>query len=172
MKHTVALLLLIGGVMSVSDAQEPSGPQRPGLPLELLPDTFAICRLPAQAALPAWASTPGSFLTVSRTPDELSITVVQSVVPAKTRCERDYRALRVRGTLSPNLVGILVSIAEPLARAGLSILAISTYDTDYVFVRARDLAAALQALHNAGHQISPEGRNAATEALERMKNGD
>lgn len=151
MRQTVALLLLFGGVMS-AEAQEPSQ-QRPGLPLELLPDTFAICRLPAQAALPDWSSTPGSFLTVSRTPDELSITVVQSAVPASTRCERDYRAIRVRGTLSPNLVGILVSIAEPLARAGLSILAISTYDTDYVFVKARDLTAALQALRNAGHQI-------------------
>lgn len=154
MKQMVALLLLLGGPMSL-EAQELSGQQRPGLPLELLPDTFAICRLPAKAALPAWASAPGSFLTVSRTPDELSITVVQSAVPAAIRCERDYRAVRVRGTLSPNLVGILVSIAEPLADAGLSILAISTYDTDYVFVKTRDLAAALQALQKAGHQIRP-----------------
>jgi hypothetical protein len=151
--QTVALLLLFGGVLS-AEAQEPSHP-RPGLPLELLSDTFAICRLPAQATLPEWASTSGSFLTVSRTPDELSITIAQSAVPDATRCERDYRAVRVRGTISPNLVGILVSIAEPLARAGLSILAISTYDTDYVFVKARDLAAALQALRNAGHQVGP-----------------
>jgi hypothetical protein len=152
LRQTVALLLLLGGVLP-AEAQEPSHP-RPGLPLELLRDTFAICRLPAQAALPEWSSTPGSFLTVSRTPDELSITIAQRAVPAATRCERDYRAVRVRGTLSPNLVGILVSIAEPLARAGLSILAISTYDTDYVFVKARDLAAALQVLRNAGHQVS------------------
>jgi hypothetical protein len=141
--------------MSVADVPAPSGPQRDRLPLELLPDTFAVCRLPAEAALPAWAASPGPFLTISRTPDELSITVVQSAVPAGVRCERDYRAVRVRGPLSPNLVGILLSIAEPLAQAGLSIFAISTYDTDYVLVKARDLAAALDALRAAGHQIGP-----------------
>ena len=89
------------------------------LPLEVLPDTLAICRLPATAALPAWASAPAPFLTVSRTSEELSITVLQRLVPDDVRCERDYRALRVRGTLPPDLVGILLSIAEPLAKAGL-----------------------------------------------------
>jgi hypothetical protein len=125
----------------------------PSLPLEVLPDTLAICRLPPAAAVPAWAAGEAAFLTISRTPEELSITAVQRVVPAGTRCERDYRALRVRGTLPPDLVGILLSIAEPLARAGLAIFAISTYDTDYVLVKARDLPAALEALRAAGHEV-------------------
>lgn len=125
----------------------------PALPLEVLPDTLAICRLPADAAVPTWATGQAAFLTVSRTPEELSITAVQSVVPPGTRCERDYRALRVRGTLPPDLVGILLSIADPLARAGLAIFAISTYDTDYVLVKARDLPAALEALRAAGHDV-------------------
>jgi hypothetical protein len=125
----------------------------PALPLEVLPDTLAICRLPADAALPPWATGEATFLTVSRTAEELSITAVQRVVPPGTRCERDYRALRVRGTLPPDLVGILLSIAEPLARAGLAIFAISTYDTDYVLVKARDLPAALEALRAAGHDV-------------------
>ena len=125
----------------------------PRLPLEVLPDTLAICRLPADAALPAWAAAPAAFVTVSRTAEELSITAVQDLVPADVRCERDYRALRVRGTLPPDLVGILLSIAEPLAKAGLSIFAISTYDTDYVLVKARDLPAALEALRAAGHDV-------------------
>ena len=126
---------------------------RPALPLEVLPDTLAICRLPADAVVPPWAAGQAAFLTVSRTPEELSITAVQSAVPPGTRCERDYRALRVRGTLPPDLVGILLSIADPLARAGLAIFAISTYDTDYVLVKARDLPAALEALRAAGHDV-------------------
>jgi hypothetical protein len=125
----------------------------PRLPLEVLPDTLAICRLPADAPLPAWASAPAAFVTVSRTAEELSITAVQRLVPADARCERDYRALRVRGTLPPDLVGILLSIAEPLARAGLSIFAISTYDTDYVLVKAHDLPAAVKVLRAAGHDV-------------------
>jgi hypothetical protein len=123
------------------------------LPLELLPDTLAICRLPPDAAIPDWASNSGSFLTISRTADELSITTLQSAVPPAVASERDYRALRVRGTLPPHLVGILLSMAEPLARAGLGIFAISTFDTDYVLVKARDLPAALEALRAAGHDV-------------------
>jgi hypothetical protein len=138
----VVLLLLIGGLVSSHR-----------LPLEVLPDTLAICRLPPDVALPEWATAPGPFLTISRTSEELSITVVQRAVPSGVRCERDYRALRVQGTLPPDLVGILLSIAEPLAEAGLSIFAISTYDTDYVLVKSRDLPAALEALRRAGHQV-------------------
>jgi hypothetical protein len=125
----------------------------PRLPLEVLPDTLAICRLPAGAPLPAWSTRASAFVTVSRTPDELSITAVQREVPENVRCERDYRALRVRGTLPPDLVGILLSIAAPLAEAGLSIFAISTYDTDYVLVQGRDLPAAIDALRSAGHDV-------------------
>jgi uncharacterized protein len=53
-----------------------------------------------------------------------------------------------------DLIGILASIADPLAQAGLSIFAISTYDTDYVLVKAKDLAAAIRALEGVGHRIT------------------
>jgi hypothetical protein len=127
--------------------------RRHRLPLELLPDTLAICRLPADAALPSWTTSSSAFLTVSRTQEELSITALQRTVPAGVRCERDYRAIRVRGTLPPNLIGIVLSIAEPLAEAGLSIFAISTYDTDYVLIKERDRSKALDALRRAGHEV-------------------
>ena len=128
--------------------------QPPKLPLELLPDTLAVCRLEAGAALPPWAGASTPFLTVSRTPEELSITAVESAVPPDARCERGYRAFRVRGPLPLDLIGILASIADPLAKAGLSIFAISTYDTDYVLVKGKDLAAAVRALKGAGHRIA------------------
>jgi hypothetical protein len=139
--------------MTESRDRRPSA--RPRLPLELLPDTLAVCRLEAGAPVPSWAARPSRFLTVSHTAEELSITTLQSTVPAEVPCERDYRALRVRGPLPLDLIGILASIADPLAAAGLSIFAISTYDTDYVLIKARDLATALQALRHAGHQVTP-----------------
>ena len=92
-------------------------------------------------------------MTVSRTSEELSITVIQSDVPPEVRCERDYRALRVKGPLPLNLIGILAAIADPLAAAGLSIFAISTFDTDYVLVKSRDLERAVAALEHAGHHV-------------------
>jgi hypothetical protein len=147
-------------MVSIAEGQTPSARS---LPLEVLPDLLSICRLPPDAALPGWATVPAPFLTISRTSEELSITTLQTAVPPGVRCERDYRALRVSGTLPPDLVGILVSIAEPLARAGLSIFAISTYDTDYVLVKARDLPAALESLRAAGHKVREGSRGGSTD---------
>jgi hypothetical protein len=138
----------------MANAQDTRHAQRPRLPLELLTDTLAICRLDAGAPVPRWAEQSSRFLTVSRTAEELSITTVQRAVPTEMPCERDYRALRVRGPLPLNLVGVLAAIADPLAEAGLSIFAISTYDTDYILVKARDLEAALETLERAGHHVT------------------
>jgi hypothetical protein len=130
------------------------GTSGPHLPLEVLAETLAVCRLPADAPVPAWAGASSQFLTVSRTSEELSITAVQASVPPELRCERDYRALRVKSPLALDLIGVLAAIADPLAAAGLSIYAISTFDTDYVLVKARDLEPAIVALERAGHRVS------------------
>lgn len=137
----------------MAEAQDREPREHPRLPLELLPDTLAICRLEPSAAVPTWAESGSPFLTLSRTADELSIITVGSAVPADVPCERDYRAFRVRGPLPLDLIGILAAIADPLADVGLSIFAISTFDTDYVLVKDRDLEAAIDALERAGHQV-------------------
>jgi len=126
---------------------------RPQLPLELLAGTLAICRLDAGAPVPDWVERSSEFLTISRTAEELSVTALQRAVPAGVPCEGDYRAVRVRGPLPLNLIGILAAIADPLADAGIGIFAISTYDTDYVLIKERDLDVALGALERAGHAV-------------------
>jgi hypothetical protein len=50
-------------------------------------------------------------------------------------------------------VGILNAVTAPLARAGISLLAIGTYDTDYVLVKAARLAKVVQVLQAAGHEV-------------------
>ncbi len=94
------------------------------------------------------------FVTISRTREELSIVAVQSAIPDGLRSARDYRAFRVRGTLPMHLVGILAGIAGPLAEAGVSILAISTFDTDYVLVKSADLERSTRALAGAGYKVA------------------
>ena len=120
--------------------------------LTLLTDTFAVCRLDADAPLPAWA-TAETFFSITHTSDELSIVCPQRAVPDGIRCERDWRCLRVSGVLDFSLVGILASLTVPLAAAGVSVFAISTFDTDYLLVKEKDLAAALDALRKAGHIV-------------------
>jgi hypothetical protein len=87
------------------------------LRLIILPDTFAVCRLPADSTVPAWAT--GDFLSITRTADELSIVCLDAAVPEDVQCERGLRCLRVAGSLDFSLVGVLASLAVPLAEAGV-----------------------------------------------------
>jgi len=105
--------------------------------LSALAPTFAVCRLDAKALIPEWA-TRGIFFSVSRTDEELSIVCEEALVPDGIRCEKNWRALKVAGPLDFALTGILASIANPLAAAGISLFAVSTFDTDYVLVKIQD----------------------------------
>jgi hypothetical protein len=123
------------------------------LPLTVLPDRYALCQLPATTAIPAWAVAPSPFVSISRTPTELSIVTVERAVPDELPAERGYRVLKVRGPLPLDLIGVFVAIGAPLAEAGISIFPIATYETDYVLVRETDLDRAVEALRGAGHVI-------------------
>lgn len=74
-------------------------------------------------------------------------------VPTGIHAERDRRLLQIEGTLAFTLTGVLASLATPLAKAGISIFAVSTYDTDYILVSEKDLLATKQVLEAAGHTI-------------------
>ena len=126
----------------------------PKLSLRLLEGRFSVCCLPDGEAVPSWVMSTAGFSSVTRTAEELSIVCPQDAVPEGIRCETGFRALQVAGPLDFGLTGILASLATPLAEAGISIFALSTYDTDYVFVREASLPSAIQALTAAGHQIT------------------
>ncbi|HEX6432949.1 MAG TPA: ACT domain-containing protein [Gemmatimonadales bacterium] len=120
----------------------------------MLPDRHAVCRLSRRDRMPAWAtnSTRG-ISSITRTADELSIIVLDSVAPRNVRCERNWRVIRVRGPLPFDLIGIISGISGTLANSGISIFAFSTFDTDYVMVKAGDLDRALNALRRAEYPI-------------------
>jgi hypothetical protein len=130
--------------------------KHPALTVELLPETFAVAQLAHDAQLPGWAKT-GVLLSLTRTDTELSIVCQERFVPQAIKAQRGYRALRVIGPLEFSQVGVLESLAEPLARSAISIFALSTYDTDYLLVPGKDLDAALSALSHAGHEIRKLG---------------
>jgi hypothetical protein len=120
--------------------------------LTLLPGGFAICRLAAGAGIPVWA-TQGEFCSITRTPDELSIVVAEALVPGEIPRDSGWRCFRVEGPMSLASVGVLASLAEPLARASVSLFAISTHDTDYLLVKDEAVARASRALAVAGHTV-------------------
>ncbi len=100
------------------------------LTLSLQKEILAICRLPPDASVPAWARSPGAFHTISRTPEELSIVCLDSAVPSVVKKEPGWRLLKVDGPLDFSLTGILASVAGPLAKARISIFAISSRTRD------------------------------------------
>jgi hypothetical protein len=112
--------------------------------------SYAISRLHPDEKLPQWA--PVSRMTfTSWTEDELSIICEEGSVPEFVRAERGWACFKLQGPFPLNEVGVLASVLTPLAEVGISILACSSFDTDYVFVRRTDLEKAEKALLGAGH---------------------
>ena len=126
---------------------------KPCLNLQLLDGNLAVCRLAPKDPVPAWAFSGGSLCSVTRTPEEVSVICAESRVPMGTHCEKGWRALKVEGPLDFGLTGILDALTDPLARARISIFAVSTYDTDYLMVREASLEEAMRTLKAAGHHI-------------------
>jgi uncharacterized protein len=123
------------------------------LPLVLLPERLAVCRLAADAPLPGWVAGPG-FVSITRTDEELSLVLAADRVPGDIMAVQGWRALKVQGPLDFTLTGILAALTAPLADAGISLFAIATYDTDYVLVKEETLAASITALRAAGHLVA------------------
>jgi hypothetical protein len=122
------------------------------LGLELLADRLAVCRLDGEAPVPDWAMRDG-FFSITRTGEELSIVCREVLVPEGIRAEWGWRALRVAGVLDLSQVGVLASLAAPLAGAGISLFALSTFDTDYLLVKEHELGRAVEGLRAAGHAV-------------------
>ena len=122
------------------------------LALTLLPGIFAICRLEPDSEIPSWGCT-GDFFSITRTAEELSIVCRQGTVPAGIHCEQDYRCFRVGGPLDLGLTGILASLGTVLAQADVSVFAVSTFDTDYLLVKEKDVERASVGLSKAGYHV-------------------
>ena len=122
------------------------------LSLRLLEGDLAVWKLPADAALPCIPE--GALGSVTRTAHELSGVSPAGRAPEGAAVESGWRCLAVEGPLAFELTGVLASLAAPLADAGVPIFVISTYDTDYLMVRSRDLERARAALERAGHRVT------------------
>jgi len=120
--------------------------------LVVLQQNFAVCRFGPTALVPGWVD-GGAFWSVSRTPDELSIVCQESLIPSGVKAEIGFSCLKVVGPLEFSTVGVLAALTNPLAAAGISLLAISTFDTDYLLVRQTDLPDAIDALRESGHVV-------------------
>ena len=116
--------------------------------LELLDLEFHICKCGHMADIPS----EGGFLFVGKTDNEISLVCPKEITPKNCICvERGFRGLRIKGTLDFSLIGILADISRILAEEKIGIFVISTYDTDYIFVKEHHLEKAITALKECGY---------------------
>jgi hypothetical protein len=122
------------------------------LKYRVLKERLAVCRMAADAPIPAWA---GGFYSTTRTSDELSIVCPENQID-QTRpdvtVEGGWVAFKLEGPFPFSMTGVLASFLQPLAEAQIPIFAISTFDTDYVLVKEENLQRAVAALGAAGHE--------------------
>lgn len=124
------------------------------LTLDVLNGDFLICRLSSSSSIPAWAMN-GPFVSITKTVDELSIiTLDNEHIPKDIRCERGWKCLKLRGEFAFSLTGILSSILNPLSKAEISILAVSTFDTDFVLIKKTSFLVAIDVLRQNGHTVN------------------
>lgn len=119
--------------------------------LKILPESLAIVKC---ARMEDALAVNGAFFSLTRTSQEISLVCEVSAVPANAvEVSRPWRCIAVVGPLDFSLTGILAPIATILAEARISIFALSSYDTDFILVRAETLEAASEALQQAGYKI-------------------
>ena len=123
----------------------------PALNLMLLEDQYGICRLPPGAA--AQPPATGAFSLLVRTAEETTVVCPLAQVPAGAELDSGWRCFRIVVSTDLSVPGILSSVLQPLAQAGIGIFATSTFSTDYVLVKERDLDRSMGALLAAGHRI-------------------
>lgn len=124
--------------------------------LVLTKDPLTICKFEPDEPIPAWAVRAGALVSITRTPEELSIVCGDGLAPASVKQEPNWCAFRIKGPLDFGLTGILATVLAPLAQAQISIFALSTFNTDYILVKTDKVEAATQALRTAGHDVCVE----------------
>lgn len=122
-----------------------------GMPLHLMshPEHVAVVRLDP-GHLPDWDWQRGPFASLTLTATETSVVTKADGVPAGLPQEGPFRVVEVAGPLEFGMWGVMAEILAPLVDAKISVLAMSTHDTDWILVRSDDIAAAGEAWRRAG----------------------
>jgi uncharacterized protein len=118
---------------------------------------FAICRLAPDQPIPKWALT-GAFASVTRSSEEVSIVCAAENVAEGTMAEKGWVCFKLEGPFAFSETGVLASFIDPLAKRQVPVFAVSSYDTEYVFVQQECAGTALGALKDAGHELCSNAR--------------
>ena len=118
--------------------------------LKKLPWDLTVCKVASVEEI----DLRREFFFLGKTDEEISLVCRTEETPERTCAREDgWRAFRIQGVLDFSLIGILSRLTTLLAEAGIGIFAVSTYNTDYVLVKAGDFDRAMDALAAAGYMV-------------------
>ena len=122
------------------------------LVLTVLSETFMIHKLSPDASIHE-KILKSNYYSVSKTENELSLVCSEVIEVRSLQSSKGWKCIKVAGPLNFNLTGILAGISDILAKENISIFAISTFDTDYILVRTRDISSSRTILRLAGYKF-------------------
>jgi hypothetical protein len=125
----------------------------PKLKLSLLPQTYAICSFPPDFTFPAIDNT-SSILSIAKTCKETTIVCDENRIPGDCRKSENWKCIKVEGSFDLDAIGVIAGISIPLAESRISIYVVSTYDTDYVLINAKNIDRAVSCLSKFGHKFT------------------
>ncbi len=123
------------------------------LRIRLLQGTYAVCQIEATENILNCFDEKDIF-SITKTEDEISVVMLQDKISSDVKTEKDWRILKVEGTLDFSLIGILAKISDILAKNQISIFVLSTFNTDYILVKEEKVENAILVLSEEGYEIS------------------
>jgi hypothetical protein len=124
----------------------------PKLKLCVLDGNYAVCRLPGKAHIPEWVANE-SLVSITRSEKELTIVCDKKLIPDDCEKSRDWKCIKIVGSFDLDAVGVMASVSVPLAENQISIYVVSTFDTDYFLVPAKELEKAALVLKDFSHEF-------------------
>jgi hypothetical protein len=126
------------------------------LEIAVLSKIYSIYRFPSGKVIPQWIYS-SDFYSITKTRDELSLIAEHTdLIPKDILVNTDWRILKVKGPLDFSLIGIIADISAVFKENKISIFVISTYDTDYILLKEKDLNKGTKALTEMGYSITQE----------------
>lgn len=118
--------------------------------LKKLNDNFSVCKVENYSMV----DFESEYCFIAKTDEENSLVCKTDCVPANAvESDNGWRGFRIEGTLDFSLIGILSKISFVLAENNIGIFAVSTYNTDYIFVKEENFSKALTVLADKGYEI-------------------
>jgi len=119
--------------------------------IQKLGNSFTVCKITSVAVV----DLTKKFTFLSITDDEISLVCESSSIPANTTAvEPDWRGLKICGVLDFGMVGVIAEISRLLAENSISIFVVSTYNTDYIFIKSVNFENAIAILRANGYDIN------------------